>query len=168
MLLYCWADVEDVGPAIKQHWLNVSCLQGHVYILSYRACRTHGSVNSSRKKHARFLIHWTNTLSSSSLNRTKNEEKTADLQNWTADTMVWLEISANQTVGFRRCIMAGVCTRLKSWGHPWIIADITCAPFSSNATVSIYSKILGYFMLQWCISGVCHIVLQSNSTSGIL
>ena len=28
MLFYCWADVEDVGPTLKEHWLNVSCLLG--------------------------------------------------------------------------------------------------------------------------------------------
>ena len=28
MLFYCWADVEDGGPTLKQHWVNVSCLLG--------------------------------------------------------------------------------------------------------------------------------------------
>ena len=28
MLFYCLADVEDGGPALKQHWVNVLCLLG--------------------------------------------------------------------------------------------------------------------------------------------
>ena len=27
MLIYCWVDVGDVDPAMKQHWLKVLCLQ---------------------------------------------------------------------------------------------------------------------------------------------
>ena len=26
MLFYCWANVEDGGPTIKRHWVNVPCL----------------------------------------------------------------------------------------------------------------------------------------------
>ena len=26
----CWADVEDGGPTLKQHWFNVSCLLGYL------------------------------------------------------------------------------------------------------------------------------------------
>ena len=26
MLFPCWANVVDVGPALKQHWVNASCL----------------------------------------------------------------------------------------------------------------------------------------------
>ena len=26
MSAYCWATVCDAGPALKQHWVNVSCL----------------------------------------------------------------------------------------------------------------------------------------------
>ena len=32
MLFYCWADIEDSGPTLKQHWVNVSCLPGYMYI----------------------------------------------------------------------------------------------------------------------------------------
>ena len=28
MRFQCWASVEDVGPALKQHWANASCLLG--------------------------------------------------------------------------------------------------------------------------------------------
>ena len=28
MLFYCWANVEDDGPTLKQHWVNASCLLG--------------------------------------------------------------------------------------------------------------------------------------------
>ena len=28
MLFYCWAYVENDGPTLKQHWVNVSCLLG--------------------------------------------------------------------------------------------------------------------------------------------
>ena len=28
MLFQCWASVEDVGPTLKQHWVNASCLLG--------------------------------------------------------------------------------------------------------------------------------------------
>ena len=28
MLFQCWPSVYDAGPALKQHWVNVSCLQG--------------------------------------------------------------------------------------------------------------------------------------------
>ena len=28
MLFQCWASVEDGGPTLKQHWMNVSCLPG--------------------------------------------------------------------------------------------------------------------------------------------
>ena len=28
MLFYGWADYEDDGPTLKQHWVNVSCLLG--------------------------------------------------------------------------------------------------------------------------------------------
>ena len=30
MLFYCWATVPDVGPTLKQHWVSVSCLMGHI------------------------------------------------------------------------------------------------------------------------------------------
>ena len=28
MLVQCWASVVDDGPALNQHWVNVSCLLG--------------------------------------------------------------------------------------------------------------------------------------------
>ena len=28
MFFYCWADVADGEPTLKQHWINVSCLMG--------------------------------------------------------------------------------------------------------------------------------------------
>ena len=28
MLFYCWADVQDDDPTLKQHWVNVLCLLG--------------------------------------------------------------------------------------------------------------------------------------------
>ena len=28
MLFYCWVDVEDGGPTLELHWLNVSCFLG--------------------------------------------------------------------------------------------------------------------------------------------
>ena len=28
MSFYCWADVGDGGSALKQHWVNASCLLG--------------------------------------------------------------------------------------------------------------------------------------------
>ena len=28
MLCYCWTDVQDGGPTLKQHWINVSCFLG--------------------------------------------------------------------------------------------------------------------------------------------
>ena len=30
MLFQCWASVEDGGPTLKLHWVNSSCLLGHV------------------------------------------------------------------------------------------------------------------------------------------
>ena len=33
ILFLCWADVEDGGPTLKQHWLNLSCLLGGEVIL---------------------------------------------------------------------------------------------------------------------------------------
>ena len=41
-VVYCWSSVVDVGPALKQHWTNVSCLLGY----SSRACRCRHSVTS--------------------------------------------------------------------------------------------------------------------------
>ena len=31
MLDWCWADVVDGGPALTQHWLNISCLLGNLH-----------------------------------------------------------------------------------------------------------------------------------------
>ena len=28
MLFLCWADVENGGPTLEQHWVSVSCLLG--------------------------------------------------------------------------------------------------------------------------------------------
>ena len=32
MLIQCWATVNDAGPTVNQHWFNVSCLLGHLYV----------------------------------------------------------------------------------------------------------------------------------------
>ena len=32
MFFQCWADVEDGGPTLKQHWVNVSCFLDNVYL----------------------------------------------------------------------------------------------------------------------------------------
>ena len=34
MLFWCWADVEDSGPTLKQHWVNASCLLGWMSALT--------------------------------------------------------------------------------------------------------------------------------------
>ena len=36
MLFECWPAISDVGPAIKQHWVNVSCLLGSAPVLNRR------------------------------------------------------------------------------------------------------------------------------------
>ena len=30
MLVECWASVLDVGPILQQHWVDISCLLGHL------------------------------------------------------------------------------------------------------------------------------------------
>ena len=34
MLIRCWASVTDAGPALNQHWVNVSCLLGNSFFHS--------------------------------------------------------------------------------------------------------------------------------------
>ena len=36
MLFECWPTVSDVGPALKQHWVNVSCLLGSAPVNNIR------------------------------------------------------------------------------------------------------------------------------------
>ena len=36
MLFECWPTVSDVGPALKQHWVNVSCLLGSAPVINSR------------------------------------------------------------------------------------------------------------------------------------
>ena len=36
MLFECWPAVSDVGPALKQHWVNVSCLLGGAPVIDCR------------------------------------------------------------------------------------------------------------------------------------
>ena len=31
ILFYCWPTVYDVGPALKQHWVNASCVSWDVW-----------------------------------------------------------------------------------------------------------------------------------------
>ena len=38
MLFYCWADVEDSRPTLKQHLINVSCLLGAVPVAGEVNC----------------------------------------------------------------------------------------------------------------------------------
>ena len=33
MLGQCWTSVVDVGPTLPQHWLNVSCLLGMLFLV---------------------------------------------------------------------------------------------------------------------------------------
>ena len=35
MLFQCWASVEDVGPSLKEHLVNASCLMGHTPFIFY-------------------------------------------------------------------------------------------------------------------------------------
>ena len=72
MLFQCWASVEDGGPTLKQHWVNVPCFQGSIV---YEHCDT----SVPRKHHAdgawrarpktfmagyrpRFLVTWLSCL----------------------------------------------------------------------------------------------------------
>ena len=36
MLFECWPAVSDVGPTLKQHWVNVLCLQGSAPLINSR------------------------------------------------------------------------------------------------------------------------------------
>ena len=36
MLFECWPAVSDVGPALKQHWVNVLCLLGSAPVINSR------------------------------------------------------------------------------------------------------------------------------------
>ena len=36
MLFECWPAVSDVGPALKQHWVNVSCVLGSAPVINSR------------------------------------------------------------------------------------------------------------------------------------
>ena len=36
MLFQCWPAVSDVGPALKQHWVNISCLLGSAPVINSR------------------------------------------------------------------------------------------------------------------------------------
>ena len=49
MLFYCWADVKDDGPTLKQHWVNVSCLLG-MYIGMHGWAVISSAVNPSDRE----------------------------------------------------------------------------------------------------------------------
>ena len=41
LLVYCWSIINDIGPALNQHWVNVSCLHksGIKSLNLYMFCR---------------------------------------------------------------------------------------------------------------------------------
>ena len=39
MLFYCWSSVADAGPALKQHWINISCLWAVMHTMRWNKYR---------------------------------------------------------------------------------------------------------------------------------
>ena len=94
MLVYCWSSVEDDGPTVNQHWLDIFCLLGKGRLSRRRpgesgACRTRGDtgqiLNLLRviKTQYQGLQHNISCFPASTLSLsdlTYNKQKTASVQ----------------------------------------------------------------------------------------